>query len=621
MILDKSYKLVFKGTNATGSERKYVIQTAFLRDTRTGLHGMLTFKHDAMQVWAILDYDNSFQMGLNKTIEPFDGPLLDVSVNGWGDELTILATTAFSSIYQMAYDEGTEQLSLKRIEVPNALFSRYLSERELILYGTSDGKLGHYSVHGDPILVVDTAENAIPTCLTVSSNGRIIAFGDDKGSVHLHDGDTLTLISTTECCFSCVTDIAFVADNQLLVAEERGAVQLYSWEDLGPETTWSKIRSYCAHEGSVNKIALCSASNGERFATTSDDSTVCIWELGRDEVVHRFQYENEAVCSLCFSPDGLHLGVSTDEGNTYVYTVPEYGEFNEEQYFIPFDDFSHNFWLLQGFTVFDAQALRKQMGVYNDEEEALIFIKHKLDPNAKLREIFAEFEDEMALKQQEEEEELRAIREERERQQRLMDRKMQMDLLREAAQKEGVEFVEPELDPSDEQYLQELQDMQDENENLGQGEGDQTLAEMAGVDISDSDSDAPRNYEDESDVPKSPVLPNGDRSAEEEISEIVEPDGGGQRSGDDTNEDLANQLWATDDEEEGNNQLKSPVQERGKTKTEEELRKIFDECIDTTADLTNEGDLPESGPEPGSSPPPNNNEPRSPLTDHSPGEY
>lgn len=72
-------------------------------------------------------------------------------------------------------------------------------------------------------------------------------------------------------------------------------------EDLG---TWSCIRSFLHHTGSITSLVLCPGA--ERFVSSGNDGNVCIWSFTEEEPAHIIRLKDEiASCFEFFISSGV----------------------------------------------------------------------------------------------------------------------------------------------------------------------------------------------------------------------------------------------------------------------------------------------------------------------------
>lgn len=122
-----------------------------------------------------------------------------------------------------------------------------------------------------------------------------------------------------------------------------------------------------------------------------------------------------------------------------------------------------NFWELEGNSVFDPLALRKSLGIFNDQTESLIFLKLEANPLLKLREAYHQVAEASAERLEGQNAELQKLRRERRRQRRRIAFQSKVEQMRLAAAREGREFVPPETPPfseEDDGNLDELSDIE-----------------------------------------------------------------------------------------------------------------------------------------------------------------
>ncbi|KAI6225636.1 hypothetical protein M3Y95_00718100 [Aphelenchoides besseyi] len=442
MIVDKNITEVFKSTNVPNPDRRYIRFVSFIRDPRTGLHGLVVFKSDSYQIWSITGYDEKFEASLNKSVRLFPVAPLDVQLYGRGNTTQIMANNLLSILYKFEFDQNADQFDMSKIQLNEALYIRRLPNRPEFIAATRKAKLSRYSIDGQKLNEVEIPNKLVPKSFTISANGKTAAVGASHDSIRT---------------------LKFTADgNEILVGGQRGIIKLFTFEDLGTETRWENTRSFSHHRDKVISICSIMTSEGETFASSSADGVVCLWSLRQEDPIHVFRLSQEAATALCFSPDGKYFAYGTDEGNLRVYKIRHDTDYVEPQEFADEDTLRNQvFWHLEGPSFFDLEALRKSLGAYNENEDTQIFWKIQCNPDMKLRDAYAFVNEETLKKKEREKIALRKIRLERRRARRVVIYKYKVDQMRTAAQRKGREFVEPQMpafdtEPEDDENLSDI---------------------------------------------------------------------------------------------------------------------------------------------------------------------
>jgi len=150
-------------------------------------------------------------------------------------------------------------------------------EKRKAIYNTNSGNKGKF-------LAVNNG-----TCINVYNTG-------------LFDLSYSINISTSSIDFSDFSDLLICGDTE-------GQVHLYQGEAL--------IRKFQAHPLKITKVKLNKSNN--LIATTSIDSTIKIWSLGKNELVAKLKYQTGLITDFQFTMDNLHLISSTSIGEVVVW--------------------------------------------------------------------------------------------------------------------------------------------------------------------------------------------------------------------------------------------------------------------------------------------------------------
>lgn len=139
----------------------------------------------------------------------------------------------------------------------------------------------------------------VPTCLTFSPDGRILASGDEDGRAHLWDRGSGKELRLGEHDGE-VWCIQFLPDSKTVLTA--GSDQCIRFWD---PATGKELRHLEGHQGAIWSLAL--GSDGKTLASGSSDGTVRLWDLATGKQI-RCLVENQGdVFAVAFAPDGNTL--------------------------------------------------------------------------------------------------------------------------------------------------------------------------------------------------------------------------------------------------------------------------------------------------------------------------
>ncbi|KAI6232988.1 hypothetical protein M3Y99_00959400 [Aphelenchoides fujianensis] len=295
----RQFTEVFKSVNVPNPDRRYIRHVHFLRDPRTGLHGLVVFKNDSFQIWSCSGYESGLKAALNKDVRLFPTTPVDIRVFGRGSDLYMIATSAVSTVYIVQLDAESERLKVEKKPLKNVLFVRPLPDRSGFVAVTKEAKLAKYSPDGEPLNTADIPDRMIPKSFAVSPNGKLAAMGGGRAELLIFDLESMELQHKIEAGYGAISQLAFTADgNGILVSGEQTVVRLFTLEDLGSAMPWVQSRQFAHHTAKVVALATVSTPEGEQFATSSIDGEVCLWSLRNEEPLHVHRLSQEAATAL-----------------------------------------------------------------------------------------------------------------------------------------------------------------------------------------------------------------------------------------------------------------------------------------------------------------------------------
>jgi WD40 repeat protein len=154
--------------------------------------------------------------------------------------------------------------------------------------------------------------NGYLASLAISPNGKTVASGDTRGTIHLWDATTGALRTDRQFpgAGQPATSVTFDPTGQLLAATDSGRVHLWDLGTTDPPTLLSHPYA----------TSVTFDPSGQHLVSTDHDGTVNIWtrdgKLDRELVAH-----GRLSSSPAFSEDGGLLAVGTLEGLVQVWDV------------------------------------------------------------------------------------------------------------------------------------------------------------------------------------------------------------------------------------------------------------------------------------------------------------
>ena len=166
-----------------------------------------------------------------------------------------------------------------------------------------DGKLIKF-------LPKDPKDKDLLTSISFSSDGKIIVFGTDKGTIKIWKQDATTLISfpTSNSHKNWVNSVSFSPDGKTIASggdDYDKTIKL--WHIDG-----TLITTLNGHKTEINSISF--SPDGEIIASASTDQTIKLWKRDGTPMKNHTLRHSDSVTSVSFSPDGeIIASASTDQ--------------------------------------------------------------------------------------------------------------------------------------------------------------------------------------------------------------------------------------------------------------------------------------------------------------------
>jgi RNA polymerase sigma factor (sigma-70 family) len=193
-----------------------------------------------------------------------------------------------------------------------------------------------------------------PLSVAFSPDGRLLASGDVRGTIHFWDTDTGKVVRQLQEDRQPAQSVAFSPDGKRLASGGvHGVVGLWdvatgkdlrphrghqysvcalavapdgrmlasgSWDQsirLWDPTTGTEVRLLTGHEGPIPGIAF--APDGKLLASASHDRTIRLWEPATGKELRRLVGHEKEVNAVAFSPDGRTLASAGDDGTVRLW--------------------------------------------------------------------------------------------------------------------------------------------------------------------------------------------------------------------------------------------------------------------------------------------------------------
>lgn len=160
---------------------------------------------------------------------------------------------------------------------------------------------------GNALQSVLRGQGARITCLTYSHDGRVLASGDEDGSVRIWSIDSGAQLLVLYCDgrSAAATDLAFDAGGSRLVSGTSDG-SIYIWD----ARAGCVIHRMTGHVGCINRV--CISHDGRRIASAGEDRCVRLWNVEDGGVGGCYKGHVDVVNDVQFLPDGRVVSVSAD---------------------------------------------------------------------------------------------------------------------------------------------------------------------------------------------------------------------------------------------------------------------------------------------------------------------
>jgi WD40 repeat protein len=152
------------------------------------------------------------------------------------------------------------------------------------------------------------------TCVTVSSDGKTVACGDQLGGVWLWEAATGKPIRHDRRAERAINALAFSPDGKVLAAGNGGDIDLYE------PVAGKRFASCRGHHQEVT--SLCFAGDGKQLLSGSEDGTLRQWDAQTGKRLGPEVGHGSEVRALAFSPDGRSLVSGGHDGTVRLWDIP-----------------------------------------------------------------------------------------------------------------------------------------------------------------------------------------------------------------------------------------------------------------------------------------------------------
>ncbi|MCP6758257.1 MAG: NB-ARC domain-containing protein [Fischerella sp. CENA71] len=147
-----------------------------------------------------------------------------------------------------------------------------------------------------------------------SPDGKLLAFGDTKGEIHLRQVVDGKQVLTCKGHNSWIISLAFSLDGRVF-ASGSGDYTVKLWD----VDTGQCLQTFQGHDNEVWSVAF--SPDGSMLASGSDDQTIKLWDVNTGECINTFEGHTSWVHSVAFSSDGQMLMSGSDDQTIKLWDI------------------------------------------------------------------------------------------------------------------------------------------------------------------------------------------------------------------------------------------------------------------------------------------------------------
>uniref|UniRef100_A0A914H2U1 WD_REPEATS_REGION domain-containing protein n=1 Tax=Globodera rostochiensis TaxID=31243 RepID=A0A914H2U1_GLORO len=316
----KEFKMVLKEQKA---HERTVVGVQFFRDRRTGQLSLVSIGHDSLKLWSVITFDDEIELTQLKEAKRWNCGVQSYAMAEHGNEFFVVGTESVLHI-----------VGFGALEMDGAVskVQRGMMEIWFVQVTSTPGHFLTVNFQADQLQILNTRGevlNAVPfekakQISAIIYGFQFTAIGNSHGIISVANSSTLQTLYSIEAHSMRVRCLTFIADDgKLLSGSDDKTVKLFA---LG-ETRAQLLRIFCGHKGIVTGLAVCRASEGQRFASCGTDNCVIVWNTQSGDKSHVFGEctgtANDVPRCVAFTPNGRFLVAGSEDANILAFRVPQ----------------------------------------------------------------------------------------------------------------------------------------------------------------------------------------------------------------------------------------------------------------------------------------------------------
>ncbi|HEV3203676.1 MAG TPA: zf-HC2 domain-containing protein [Gemmataceae bacterium] len=216
----------------------------------------------------------------------------------------------------MAVWDGKTGKLEKRFMQQDAVLSVAFSKNGLAAFSASkDGLFQVWNLSEKKVQSGHRENWQMATCLTLSADGRMVAYSDSNGKITIWDSHSPGASQFLPGNYRNVLCLCFSPDGRFLLSG--GTDRTVRLWELSSKTL---LQTFSAHSGPINGLAFSPTSR--QILSGSDDKTIRLWDASTGNQLVIFEGHQDVVTTLAFSPDGSQILSGGNDKTVRLWDLP-----------------------------------------------------------------------------------------------------------------------------------------------------------------------------------------------------------------------------------------------------------------------------------------------------------
>uniref|UniRef100_A0A915AX61 Anaphase-promoting complex subunit 4 WD40 domain-containing protein n=1 Tax=Parascaris univalens TaxID=6257 RepID=A0A915AX61_PARUN len=292
-----------------------IVAVEYIRDPFTQEVSLLTCAHDSIKVWSA---DDVTSVRKHREIKGWRCGVQAFDVTSDGRMAAVVGVD--STLHQVLIaDDKTATVQSFNNGCMQIWQISIAPDRTHYLTANFSGALALLDMSGQ--ITRSGSFNAVKqiSAVVYSPDGKSIAVANNEGVVTIVSAATLASRFFFEAHAVKVRAVCFSPDSStLLTGSDDRTVKLHQINALKSQL----VKSFCGHRSSVTSVQFDHCIDGLRFASSSNDAVIIVWDISSGCQLHTFTDSHDgAVNCLAFSLDNQYLASVGDDRSICLHRV------------------------------------------------------------------------------------------------------------------------------------------------------------------------------------------------------------------------------------------------------------------------------------------------------------